>query len=184
MQAWERIETWLGSNAPDLLGALYPPASGEAFRKLEHGTQLTLPADARACWFRHDGQLKDAPPVLGKWWILRLDTVHRAWSDLRELQPTFDAADGSIRPVGPVRKRYFNPRWLPAMYDGLGNFLCLDLDPGPGGRRGQVVWFQKQDKRREVVANGIGPWLERFAGELERGKWQRSDDGVLIVARP
>lgn len=179
MQSWNRIENWLGAKAPDLLAALSGPASAESFRKLELATQLTLPSDARASYFRHDGQIKEAPPVLGRWWLLKLETSLATWSGMRESQAVFDAADPVITTAGAVRKRYWNPRWVPVMFDGTGDFLCLDLDPAPGGRRGQVVWFQKTSKRREVLTPSLDAWLERFAGELERGQWQVGADGLL-----
>lgn len=182
MQSWNRIETWLGANAPDLLAALAGPALGEAFRRLELATQLTLPSDARASYFRHDGQVKGTPPVLGRWWLLHLDAALATWTTFRGSQKIFDKADPAISTAGAVRKRYWNPRWVPVAWDGVGEFLCLDLDPAPGGRRGQVVWFQKGSKRREVVAQSFDAWLERFAAELEAGKWRVGPTGALVKA--
>ncbi len=184
MRSWTRIETWLGANAPDQLAALRGPAQGEALRRLEHGTLLTLPSDARASYLRHDGQDPHAPAALGRWWFLQLDVALETWSRLKESQHIFDQADRGIEPVGAVRKRYWNPRWIPALADGESNFLCFDLDPAPGGRRGQLIWFQRTNRRREVVAPGLDGWLERLGGEFERGKWLLDPEGKLVAAPP
>jgi cell wall assembly regulator SMI1 len=184
MRSWIRIESWLAANAPDQHAALRPSATGESLRKLEHGTLLTLPSDARASYLRHDGQNPDAPPALGRWWLLRLDVVLDTWNRLKESQHIFDQADRGIEPVGAVRKRYWNPRWLPALADGESNFLCFDLDPAPGGRRGQLIWFQRSNRRREVVAPSLDAWLDRLGGELERGKWALDPEGRLAAVPP
>lgn len=182
MQAWNRIEAWLAGEAPELLGALHGPVASEGWRTFEQTTALTLPAEARASFAVHDGQDKDAPPVFGSWWLLSLEISTQVWSELRQTQVVLDRADPAIETAGAVRKRYWNPRWIPVLYDGAGNFLCLDLDPAPGGRRGQIVWFQKGKRRREVVAPSWEAWLTRFADDLERGRWARSPDGALRPA--
>lgn len=66
-------------------------------------------------------------------------------------------------------------------YDDSGNHHCLDLDPTPSGKVGQIITMWHDEVEREVGANSFREWLEKLADELESGIYVFSQEqGSLI----
>jgi cell wall assembly regulator SMI1 len=61
--------------------------------------------------------------------------------------------------VGPVRAKYFDPKWVPFAADvGAGRF-AIDLNPAKGGYKGQVIWFHDEASVVRVVAPSVDTFL-------------------------
>ena len=60
---------------------------------------------------------------------------------------------------------------MPVTYDWGGNHQCVDLTGELSGRAGQIIaqWHDTDDF--VVRADSFGAWLERFANELEQGRY-------------
>lgn len=127
-----------------------------------------LPDDLRSWWLSADRGL----PLIGAYTTLSiqhaLDTA-RSSNQMVE-DGTFDPHLAKIRSWkdgrfddGRMREVYWSPGWLPVAMDGCGNQLCVDLSPGPSGRRGQILAMELQD--------GQGPYLSPWPSlrELIRG---------------
>ncbi len=88
-------------------------------------------------------------PVFGSW-------------DL-EQGPTVFETVSEVRPYGHVKRLCRNDWWLvfAAMEDGVSH-LAVDLDPGPAGRPGQVIWFDDTTNLGGYVAESVEgvllPW--------------------------
>ena len=55
---------------------------------------------------------------------------------------------------GRIAHCYWNPAWIPIAEDSCGNLLCVDLTPGPQGKKGQLLWMEFQE--------GQGPYPSAF----------------------
>ena len=77
-------------------------------------------------------------------------------------------------PVGAVKLRYANRGWVPFAGDGQ-NYVAIDLDPGPVGRRGQVINSGRDDMMRHVIAPDFAGFLEFVARQFAEGRVVRSD---------
>ena len=82
----------------------------------------------------------------------------------------FDGVKGT--PRGRVRADWWNRRWVPVGVNGVGDLICLDLDPPRGGKVGQVIEVLHEDGDRTVLAPSLGAWLEQFAADLEAGAYE------------
>jgi cell wall assembly regulator SMI1 len=171
MDAWTRIETWLAANCPKILQDLAGPATDEQVREAEERLSSKLPADMLEIYRRHNGQGGNGPPLAGDWEFLPLDVLIGQWDAQKELMEDESFATSPAVAQGPVKPVWWNVRWIPVTYDGVGDLQCVDLDPADGGRVGQVVVYWHDREVRECIAGSLTEWLTGLAGDLERGKY-------------
>jgi cell wall assembly regulator SMI1 len=55
--------------------------------------------------------------------------------------------------------------------NGVGDLVCLDLNPPKGGAVGQVIEVLHEDGDRTVLAASLAAWLDGFATDLESKKY-------------
>jgi cell wall assembly regulator SMI1 len=65
------------------------------------------------------------------------------------------------------------------MDDSQGDYLCVDMNPAPGGHVGQVIKIEAHLGPQEVLAKSFLDWLGQFAADLEAGKFEVSKDGSI-----
>ena len=95
-----------------------------------------------------------------------------SWTGLAS-SGTFDGIHGA--PRGPVRADWWNRRWVPIGVNGVGDMVCLDLDPPEGGTVGQVIEVLHEDGDRTVLAPSLSAWLDGFAYDLETEAYNAYD---------
>jgi cell wall assembly regulator SMI1 len=176
--AWRRFEAVLQAAAPDLYADLAraAPATARAIAAAEGCIGLSLPEDVRASYTVHDGSGGACilPQSYGHGCVnfvalLSLDEVVRDAQLWRAFH--FDESNHSrARPDGPIKRTWWNRRWVPVTWDGGGDHLCLDFDPAPGGVSGQVIGFSHETGPVRVVADSWRSYLERVATDLETGR--------------
>jgi len=172
MDSWTRIEDWLKANAPNALAAIDEPASDEQIRAAEIAMNVSLPDEVRNSYRRHDGQSERGGTIAPPWALLSLEYVVSKWRKQNQLLEAgdFDGADANA--IGPVRADWWNPKWIPFASDGAGSLQCIDLDPSPGGKVGQVIVYLHDHEDRECVAGSLEDWLNKLVGDLQSGKVQ------------
>lgn len=127
--AWERIVTWLRTNAPVTAAHLAPPVTPDDLMVVESLLGTPLPADLSAWWHQSCGvtgfvEGRLIPPSYAPY------TVDQA-VDRRELMLEIASAEGVLaEPAGSPCTAWL-PQWLPIAHDGGGNNLFADLRPGP-----------------------------------------------------
>jgi cell wall assembly regulator SMI1 len=165
-----------------------PGASEAQIVELEAFVGARLPPEVRALYRLCDGQdsvfrVADMPdglvaaPLFGGYEFNSLEQAAfhwAAWRDIRdqstveELAVSFDS-NVAVRPGHGVRKLYTHAAWIPFATDGGGNSLAIDLDPAPGGVRGQIVVIGPDEDERRVLAPGLAAFLTGLASMLEVG---------------
>ena len=60
-----------------------------------------------------------------------------------------------------------NPNWIAFGHDGGDTLLRVDLDPGPGGTSGQVIFTDHADDTVILLAPSLSQFIADFAGDLE-----------------
>ncbi len=144
------------------------------------------------------------PPALSDWWraadrAVPLMGAMTAYSARQALagakQSAKMVADGVFDPHlanitswsdgrwddGVMRRAYWCTGWVPVAQDGCGNQLCVDLAPGPRGRRGQVLQMEWQDGQGPYQS-GWPSLLALLRGHLHLMKRNRvtvDDEGII-----
>jgi prepilin-type processing-associated H-X9-DG protein len=127
--AWERIVTWLHTNAPVTAAHLAPPVTPDDLMVVESLLGTRLPADLSAWWHQSCGvtgfvEGRLIPPSYAPY------TVDEA-VDCREVMLEIASAEDVLAEPAGSPNTVWLPEWLPIAHDGGGNYLFADLRPGP-----------------------------------------------------
>lgn len=162
--AWSRLETYLAQEDPDALASLQPPASEEQVAALEAELGVSLPSALRATLLRHDGQ-EDIDHLYDGERFLGCAGIRGEWRNWKALSLDEDLITCKGAPGPGVKDDWFNLKWIPFSHDGMGDHLCVDMDPAEGGIVGQVirVWHDLDD--RDVIAPSFEAWFSRLVRE-------------------
>ncbi len=184
MQAiWMQIENWLKEKAPEMSNALLPGATDKEILAAEKAMGISFPEEVRQSFRIHNGQDGRATPLVGEWQLLTLRNMVSQWKVMKKLVDKGKFADAEVKTVGPVRADWYNVKWIPFAYNGAGDFQCLDLDPPPKGKTGQIVSFWHMREEREKLANSFEDWLQGFADDLKKGKYKLKDGELVLAGR-
>lgn len=161
---WAEFEKRLYDHAPVKLVTLNPPATPAAILNLERLLGAPLPDDFKASLAVHDGgtfgnELADGEELLS---IPRIAEEWRIWNDLLK-SPGLKLGGQPSRSAAGVKGDWWNPLWVPITSNHAGDHWCLDLDPAPGGRRGQVIRMWHDLDARELGAPDFTAFFRRFS---------------------
>jgi cell wall assembly regulator SMI1 len=164
---WHRIELWLHSNPRVNSAVLRGGASAAQLARVEAALDVCWPDDVKAAYRVHDGMDAATESLFGAWRLLPMEAVYAAWS----VQQRLPATDGvpqlgcyaDLR-IQPVR---WHSQWVPLCANLQGDFVCLDLHPGPGGAVGQMIRYWHARAERHVLADSFAAWLSAAAAALE-----------------
>ena len=182
--AWKRLASWSVAHLPREGRPGNPPATVKQIREFEAAVGVKLPADVRQSFRLYNGQCPGPGIIYGlaveslrdclnnwKQWVKGRQMTQKDGSHVGLDEACYSFPNGFVRPV------YFDPKWVPLTYDGSGNHIGVDLNPGPNGTRGQVIIFGPDDEHHTVLARSWGQFLTDIADELEAGNfWIGMDD--------
>src|SRR5262249_199239 len=142
--------------------ALLPAgASKQIIDLLETTLATKLPLPVKKFYQRHDG----SGEFLFEPWIngggsqrfLSLKELARLWKDLVKLAKEVerDEDDDFGAQMGPIKRHFWHRKWLPITVNGQGDNVFLDLDPAPGGSRGQMVDWSHEGAESTWVAGSF-----------------------------
>lgn len=184
-EVWARIEAVLRVTAPALLAALPAGASPEAIAAAELRIGVELPAAVRETYAAHDGSggIDHGAGIIPYEYygpkgfsLLSLDEMLCIWQMWRDWAG--EVTYPCNRVEGPVKAEEYNARWVPISDDGGCAYLCIDLDPAPGGVPGQVI-FLDHTHLRCTVAESWRAFLEKYAADLESGRLRFKGDELV-----
>jgi len=176
--AWTKIEANLAAHAPDVHEALRAPAEPRAVAAAETKLSLKFPKLLRESLAIHDGM--NAEALFELWRLLSADEIGEQWRGLVHLLDAGDFADCRTEHDKKVGDGWFRRGWIPFAADGYGNLLCVDMQPGPRGKPGQVVCFWHDDAARKVEGADLLAWFRRVARELPKEDRERPAKPVIV----
>lgn len=179
---WKQIEAWLEEHAPRALQDLNEGATAKEIGAAEKLLGVELPEDVQASYRIHDGQIGGAP-LMGEWQLLSLKLMKSRWKILKGSYDKGKFEESVVKPVGPVKAEWWNPQWIPIAYNGAGDLYCLDFDPAPKGKVGQIISFWHVDDKREVIAPGFRAWLKEYAADLKADRYSVAGGKVKRLKR-
>jgi cell wall assembly regulator SMI1 len=159
-ELWHRVESWLATNAPDVLNNLQPGASDEQIQQLEESLGIEVPEDVKQLYRLHNGQAVGTPGFLRGNEFLSLEKIVDDWRGWIEINGEFE-----------TEGIYWNPKWLPLAHNG-GAYICVDLDSEIGDVGRLIQARHEHIPEIEVVASSLRSWLEKFADELHAGVYE------------
>ncbi|MFI6832733.1 SMI1/KNR4 family protein [Kribbella sp. NPDC050241] len=146
---------------PRDLSALYAVVDGDGGRGMLHGFG----------WFGLD-TLEHFADQDERWWVTH------GWQ--RYVDSYSFVKD--YGPPGAVRRLADHPAWIPFATDTFGNYLAVDMAPGPNGRPGQVILIGRSYYRGPVyVADSVTELLRRHVDALVSDRVERDDDEGLWI---
>jgi cell wall assembly regulator SMI1 len=174
-RAWARFEQALRSRGI-ATGGLASPAASSELEALEAEVGGAFPQELRQHWQVHDGEAGDFIGLAGGFRIVPTAEARKICSDwaavrqrlgseLKEL----DRATSS-HPPQAIRRKYSLRGWVPVLRDHEGNYVGVDLDPGPEGTRGQIINFGRVEDDKRVLFDSIVALMEWLAQEVEEGR--------------
>jgi cell wall assembly regulator SMI1 len=175
-ERWTTIAAWLEKEHPHALGHFHPPATEEEIAAVEKQLGITFPPDYRTFLAIHDGQDEFAPMV-GLGALLRVGAIPDARGNIFGEETAIDPA---LAGEG-VRAVEYSRKWIPITVSARGrDNLCLDLDPAPGGRVGQIIEYIADANERPLVAKSFADLLSKYfeqaqTGELDLGEPEDED---------
>jgi len=169
---WHDIERWLARHAPDRKAELNDGADDAALAALAKLVGHDLPADYAASLRLHNGTANltsyiynDTVSVAARW---------EARKPLENDKRTIHDPDAGI-----IKPRWWSPAWLPFAEDSEGNLLCLDLDPAPKGKVGQVLIWEMSMGPGLAGFGSFGDWLADYRDGLKGGRFVVDDSGYI-----
>lgn len=114
----------------------------------------------------HNGQIPYTEGIIDYEELLSIDEILEEWNAKKDYvtSKNFDL-DFKSSPDPGIKNDWYNLRWLPLTSNGSGDNYCLDLDPSPEGKYGQVIRVWHDDAIRTVEASSFNLFLEYFLGK-------------------
>lgn len=174
ISSWRRIEQWLATHAPEMVGKLHAGASEEDFAeaaKAEARLGFAFPEAFKASYRLHNGWSALMQTSMANGHTLR--EIVEEWVRLVPLQNTEKyPSKGTIDYDPKIRLMRWHARWIPFAENPGELSLCLDLAPAEGGQVGQVIEFDHSvGGPTHVVASSFGALFSQLADELEAGQY-------------
>lgn len=146
-----------GVRLPRDLDALYAVADGGI---LLHGFQ----------WFGLERLAELCDPD-ERWWVMR------GWQ-----RYVYNSFVNDFGPPAAIRRLSDHLAWIPFAADGFGDYLAVDMAPGPRGRPGQVILIGRHQEDGPVyVADSVTELLRAHAEAFTADRVEQTDEGGLWI---
>jgi cell wall assembly regulator SMI1 len=158
-----RLDRWLTEYRSGYHAELQPGLSGKRLLEFEQHLGFRVPDAFKELYAWRNGQSPRCYAALqGNRMFMTIEDVlgtHRMMNELLE-GGEFD------------QELWWSPRWVPFLYNGAGDYLCIDTGGAFTGSEGQIIEFWHDWERRDVVYPSLEKWLETFVASLEAGLWR------------
>lgn len=183
--AWKRIELWLeGNQAVEILEDLNPPATARQIQYLERWVGNILPNEVRSLYLLRNGQTGYGRGVFEGYKFLSLEAIRAVWQIWRRIVRQLPVRDLRSNAQRGIRSEWLSAAWIPFAASEGGDHYCIDLSPAKEGTHGQIILVYHDQPERLRVAAGLTAWLEKYADELEGGRYQfLADMGEIVSVR-
>ncbi|QKW07954.1 SMI1/KNR4 family protein [Streptomyces sp. NA04227] len=155
-------------------GYLNPPLDAASRERLLRRYDVALPPDLLALYGEFNGEYDEGMLFENQTWYALEGALDQSsfwfptlkWSD----NPLWSAVPDSD-PPGAVRRSVHRAGWHRFATNTGGDFLAVDLDPGPGGRPGQIIRLDR-DYGACYVADSMTTLLRHHVDALRRGDYR------------
>jgi cell wall assembly regulator SMI1 len=182
--SWKVIETVLKEHAHSVYKSLRPPASES---QIVHLAEMVgeLPRDFLNSLGIHDGMSKAGViHFVNYMTLVPIATIISDWKLLWKLQCECDCKGDQITRTRKIKNdAHWRRGWVPIM-DFEGDKFVLDLDPGPTGKRGQLIsWYNSGSRPMRVLADSFTAWLDNVAEVLKQRRFNLDEWGGIHLRK-
>lgn len=163
------LEEWLRTHLPEAAAGLNAPVSEASLAELQAQVGVSLPDELLQLYRWHDGQIDECTGIFYGLSFMPLARVLSEWHVLAK-----EAADEEEHDLGAnavVRSGLANRHWIPFAEDRGGNFLAVDLMPGPAGCCGQVINFGRDEILQYALAPDVLSFIAWMNDQLKNGNF-------------
>ncbi|MEI8410269.1 MULTISPECIES: SMI1/KNR4 family protein [unclassified Kribbella] len=162
---------------------LSPPLPPSRRRQVLDDAGVRLPRDLEALYAVADGGIL----LHGfRWFGLEMlaefcDPEQRWWVPRGWRRYVHHSFVNDFGPPAAIRRLSDHLAWIPFATDGFGDYLAVDMAPGPHGRPGQVILIGRhQDEGPVYVADSVTELLRAHAEAFTSGRITQDDGGLRI----
>jgi cell wall assembly regulator SMI1 len=154
------LTDWILKNAPEFSDEFGEAADSNDVAKVQSLLGESLPDSYISFLKKHDGFSEQ----IGMLEFLSLQYATSEYEDMQAADDNFEVCKDDVK--GPVRPLCKNKLWWPiVLIGGASNYYCIDLDPAPSGKVGQVIEVTK-DLTRQFVASSFDEFIEMITSCL------------------
>ncbi|MEL6559404.1 MAG: SMI1/KNR4 family protein [Bacteroidota bacterium] len=153
-------------------------ATEKSVKDITEITGLEVPDALAELLLRHNGE-KKFMGFLGHG-FLSAEEIISQWQSIVAMKndPNFDVGERMYYQqdlIAPVS--FFSAKRLPFAHDGSGQLLCIDYDPGPDGKMGQIVYVPMgEPEPLSVIAGSFHEFVEFITEAISSGNLALADD--------
>ena len=184
---WNRILSWLESNASQILSQHQNGVTDAELNELESKIGCELPDDVKQFYRLVNGNNPNQSsfgifPSIDDfdqmaYGPLAISQLQREWETQKELLDggDFEGCEPEDVDAGILNESW-NPGWIPFAGNGGGDLYCIDMVPDSRGTSGQVISHNHETCDHKLLASSFGEFLEGLADRLENGGLSFSED--------
>lgn len=188
-ESWNLFENYLEKKLPYYYARLNAPSSLREIKKLESKLNIKLPEEMKDLYLANNGE--DESRYIGGIMcglrMLTLNGILKEWRDLKSIEKenNFNADwYGEIYPENSIKPHHFNEMWIPIFSDDNGNFIGIDMAPGPEGKEGQIINFGTDEFDHFVIAESLADFINIINQQFENGTADKAiflDNGNRVM---
>ncbi len=163
---WKRFKAWFEENENEKLASLLPEVFPHQIEEVESRMQMKFP-NSFSEWLQVHDNADATNGFIGGWDLMPIGQIVQEWSMMKQLALDGLFGENKTEATKQIKGFWWNPKWIPIVSSGLGNFFCIDNDPATKGRKGQIILFLHDDGKRFLVANSFEAWIARIVSDLE-----------------
>ena len=174
-QIWELFESQMKAKQAKINFRFNPSAQAEEIQVLEKVVGQKFTADMLNLYNLGNGQAEDGSELFRGFTLVSTSEAAKTWQLMEN-----NHKDKTLPMMnkGPVKKDFWNSKWIPIGADAGGNLLCVDFDPASGGAVGQLVAVYLDDVERSVVAKSIRDYFAKTSAGLRSGQMAFDEFGT------
>jgi cell wall assembly regulator SMI1 len=139
------------------------------FKHIETLTGCMLPDNFKQLYVMHNGELPgEHLLILGFYWLSLQNIEYEIRLQL-EIAADYEFDTISYQ-KDYIQEVTWNPGWIPFAADGSGNFIALDLAPGPKGTKGQIISCGRDEQEMVVIANSLESFYSFILDQFQAGR--------------
>lgn len=165
----ERLDKWLAENRPEYYQQLNPGLTEEELSNLEANIENPLPDDLKEFLRWRNGQgLRNFKSIYYNYQLMDADDIADSAGVNNDM-----LANGEFS-----KPNWWNPKWIPFLSNGGGDYYCIDLVGSFNGTPGQVIEFNHDYEGRDIQHPSFAAWFQTLVEACEQEHLEYDEYGM------